>query len=140
MKKFTPVYLILGLIFCVAGAANAQTKTLKVAPVKATTAQSGADLFREFCAACHGFDGKGSGPAAVALKSKPTDLTQVSRHNGNKFPTIEMRIAVAEGKVAAHGSSEMPVWGDVLKSISPNSGVTTLRINNLVSYIQTLQQ
>ena len=35
-------------------------------------------LFRAYCAACHGADGKGGGPAAASLKSPPPDLTLIS--------------------------------------------------------------
>ncbi len=35
----------------------------------------GPDLYRLYCATCHGRDGKGNGPAAAALKVPPPDLT-----------------------------------------------------------------
>ena len=46
----------------------------------------GPDLFRAHCAACHGLDGKGSGPVAPTLKIKPADLTVIAKNNGGKFP------------------------------------------------------
>ncbi len=47
----------------------------------------GPDLYHAHCAACHGSDGKGNGPAAAALKTKPADLTVLAKNNGGKFPT-----------------------------------------------------
>jgi mono/diheme cytochrome c family protein len=46
----------------------------------------GAKIFRYYCAACHGADGRGHGPASVALKHRVSDLTLISQRNGGKFP------------------------------------------------------
>ncbi|MFQ5575200.1 MAG: c-type cytochrome, partial [Terriglobia bacterium] len=37
--------------------------------------ERGAELFGKQCAPCHGAEGKGDGPAAVALTPRPSDLT-----------------------------------------------------------------
>ena len=47
----------------------------------------GADLYSNYCAACHGTDAKGTGPLANLLKSKPADLTLIAKRNGGQFPT-----------------------------------------------------
>ena len=39
---------------------------------------AGKALYAANCTACHGFAGDGKGPAAVALKPKPTDFTQAT--------------------------------------------------------------
>jgi len=119
----------------------AQTKQVKMEPIQSTTAHTGADLFREFCAVCHGADAKGNGPAADALKTRPSDLTQISRHNGNKFPTLHVhRIISGEDAVAAHGNRDMPTWGDMFKSISPDSTFADMRVRALVDYLQRIQR
>lgn len=41
----------------------------------ATTIADGAGLFTQHCAACHGMDGRGHGPAAKGLAVPPADLT-----------------------------------------------------------------
>ena len=72
-------YLIMGLVaglFCVA--ASAQEKTVKAVRPAPTAALDGKSLFLEYCAVCHGKDGKGAGPAADALKQRPSDLTLIS--------------------------------------------------------------
>jgi mono/diheme cytochrome c family protein len=46
----------------------------------------GKDLFLKRCASCHGEEGKGNGPAAVALKNPPADLTQISKKMVARFP------------------------------------------------------
>jgi len=38
-------------------------KTIKKAPVPVTSAASGEEMFKTYCAVCHGKDGKGDGPS-----------------------------------------------------------------------------
>ena len=67
-------------------AANAQQTTVKTVRPAATSSLDGKRLFQEYCAVCHGKDGKGGGPAADALKQRPSDLTQISRKQQRKIP------------------------------------------------------
>lgn len=69
--------------------------------------------FERSCAVCHGFQGRGNGVMADSLKTKPTDLTQLSKQNNGHFPFIRV-YQVIEGspRVGVHGTREMPVWGD----------------------------
>ena len=110
--------------------------------VELTYSLSGADMYRTWCASCHGTEGKGNGPAAAALKQAPTDLTMLSKKNGGKFPAGRVR-AFIEGKdeatVAAHGSREMPIWGDVFRRIADDQGAVTYRVVTLSSYLESLQ-
>jgi mono/diheme cytochrome c family protein len=102
-------------------------------------------MYAAYCASCHGADGRGNGPAAVALKIPPSDLTVLSQKNGGAFPTdrviAELRFGVAN---PAHGSAEMPIWGNLmltLNSASPDSNmVMHERIHNLTEYLKTLQR
>ena len=107
-----------------------------------TYSLSGADMYRTWCASCHGADGKGDGPAAAALKKAPVDLTLLSKKNGGKFPAGRVRNFI-EGKdeatVAAHGSREMPIWGDVFRSIANDQGAVTYRVVALSAYLESLQ-
>src|SRR5262245_58580219 len=78
--------------------------------------QSGAYLFRVFCASCHGQSGKGDGSVADLLKQPPSDLTQLARRAGGEFPR-EAVIRAIDGRtpIRAHGS-DMPIWGDRLQT------------------------
>ena len=41
--------------------------------------------YRQYCASCHGLDGKGSGEMATLLKVKPANLTRLSaKHDGRR--------------------------------------------------------
>lgn len=131
----------LGILGLVAIAALGQT-TIKKVPVTVRTSPADAKAsYNEYCAVCHGPSGKGDGPAAVALKKAPTDLTQLTKKNGGKYPDAKVSHYIAgEEVVAAHGSRDMPIWGTVFHSIdAQDKTVDGLRVYNLVEYIKTLQ-
>ena len=119
----------------------AQQAELKKVPAPRTPADSPQDMFKSYCASCHGVDAKGKGPAVQALKVPPGDLTILSRNNGSKFPEMRVLNAIAgDSNVAAHGSKDMPVWGTVFRDMASGSpGEAQLRLRNLTKYIETLQ-
>ena len=119
----------------------AQNKEIKNVPIQTSDPSSGAGMYKAYCAVCHGTAGKGDGPAAVALKVAPGDLTRLSRNNGGKFP--ELRVyGILEGTVTlpSHGNREMPMWGDLFRSLqrSDTSNVQ-LRLRNLTEYVKSIQ-
>jgi mono/diheme cytochrome c family protein len=69
------------------------------------------------CAICHGPAGKGDGPFAAQLKSRVPDLTVLTRNNNGVFPAARV-FEVIDGRqhVMAHGSRDMPIWGDTYKA------------------------
>jgi mono/diheme cytochrome c family protein len=79
------VLLVLAAFAMAQQPASMQTKVIKQIPVKQTNAASGQEMFTNYCAVCHGTDGKGSGPAASALKMPPTDLTALTGKNSGKY-------------------------------------------------------
>ena len=118
-----------------------QSPKVNKIPVKPVPAESGKDMFRAYCASCHGMDGKGDGPAAPSLKSQPTDLTQLAHKNGGKYPSLTVVNALRDGATSAHGSQDMPVWGPILRSVSPNGApVVHQRISNISDYVGSLQE
>jgi mono/diheme cytochrome c family protein len=38
-------------------------------------AKSGADLYRRFCASCHGLDGRSDGPVAASFSARLADVS-----------------------------------------------------------------
>ncbi len=80
-----------------------------------TWLESGASLYMQYCASCHGPTAQGNGPAAESLRKAPSDLTQLFRRYGQPLPK-ERLAAVIDGRaeIPAHGSREMPVWGQQL--------------------------
>ena len=125
---------------------SAQTKdatpTVKKVPTSRVSPASGQDMFMHYCAPCHGKDGKGGGPAAAALKKAPADLTTLAQRNGGKFPDTRVYVYIeGSDEVQAHGSREMPIWGDLFRSLSPADNATThQRISNLTEYLKRFQK
>jgi mono/diheme cytochrome c family protein len=121
---------------------SAQT-AVKTGPPPVTSPADGREMYVSYCAACHGVDSKGNGPAAASLKVAPTDLTQLAARDKGKFPAAEVYTAIKgdpEMPTAAHGSTNMPVWGTIFNSMNQHSdSVVHLRIANLVRYIEGIQ-
>lgn len=109
--------------------------------VLTTSDLSGAEMYRSYCASCHGIDGKGSGPAAPALKRPPPDLTQLARKNNGHLPDFRiLRIIDGYEIIAAHGSRAMPIWGDYFRMKHRDETIVAVQEHNLVEYIRSIQQ
>jgi mono/diheme cytochrome c family protein len=114
--------------------------------------QNAAEYFQLACAACHGVEGKGDGPAATQLKSPPADLTKISKRRGGIFPFREVYDKI-EGLAmpTVHGTRDMPIWGAVLlyqelgTSVSKEDARNAThnarkRLEALVAYLESIQQ
>ena len=96
--------------------------------------------FLNSCAACHGTDGHGDGPMAEVLNTPPADLTRIAARRDGVFPAKEIyRIIDGRKEVRVHGTSDMPVWGDIFKRGWPPKE-TREKIQNLVAYLESLQE
>ena len=116
-----------------------QAPKIKYAPPENISPADGPQMFRTYCSVCHGPEGLGNGPAASALKKQPADLTQLSKKNNSKFPVYRVANVIQGVDVSAsHGSREMPVWGNVFRTLDADT--VKLRIDNLTSYIESLQR
>ncbi|MBA4034737.1 MAG: hypothetical protein C0480_09085 [Bradyrhizobium sp.] len=93
--------MMAGLAAGFSGAAEAQPSDI------------GRSEFLSSCASCHGADGKGRGPVSEQLKVPPSDLTILARNNNGVFPTNAVYETIYGSKtVPAHGTREMPIWGE----------------------------
>lgn len=115
--------------------------------------EAGKVSYVTYCSSCHGVDGKGSGPLASELRSKPANLTALTQSASGVFPKSKVR-AVIDGReiFAAHGSREMPLWGEMFVFESTGGGVAVdqepettnkhvdNRIDQLVTFIQSIQE
>jgi mono/diheme cytochrome c family protein len=126
-----------------AGAAGQTETKVKKVPITRSDVTSGAQMWKDYCAACHGASGNGNGPAAETLKSPPPDLSLMAKQNNGKFPAEHFAVVLKFGSGGhAHGTSDMPIWGPLFNSLEPHNteGMTQLRIRNLTEYVESLQQ
>jgi len=142
-RALRSIFLVLGLLLLAAMQTMAQEKgkTVQKAPIQQTSPASGREMFKTYCAACHGKDAKGGGPAAAELKTPPPDLTTLTTRHDGKFPADYVSNVLRNGaKAPAHGSSDMPVWGPLFASVSGRDpAVVSMRISNLVRYLESVQ-
>lgn len=106
--------------------------------------------FQKNCASCHGKGGKGDGPLVEFLKQTPPDLTLLAKKNGGIYPQAKVYDWIRDAKkVRAHGTEEMPIWGDryskeIIEHYGPDytgpGSSVQQRILELVFYIGTIQQ
>jgi mono/diheme cytochrome c family protein len=138
MRARTVAFLLCLLALTVV---SAQETKVKKVPAKHTSAASGQEMYNAYCASCHGTDGKGNGPAAAAMKTATTDLTQLAAKNGGTFPELKVYAAIKGGSaLVAHGSKDMPVWGPIFRSVSAGrESETHMRLVNLTNYVRSLQ-
>ncbi len=106
------------------------------------TVAAGRRLYLRLCASCHGASGRGDGPVAPALGERPTDLTTLSRRHDGEFSAIDVFSAVDGTTMPrAHGVSEMPVWGEVLRDAP---GVATEQARDtlllITDFLRTIQR
>ena len=143
VMKFISVAVILLTLSALALAqAPAQAApTVKHVPITNAPSNSGVEMFKSYCAVCHGVTGKGDGPAASAMKTPPTDLTTLAKKNGGKYPSAHVASVIrGQATLPSHGNEEMPVWGRLFSTISQgNQGQVQQRVANLVDYVGTLQ-
>ncbi len=94
----------------------------------------GRSLFELHCATCHGADGQGMGPAAVALNPKPRDLTEGtfyidSNDNNVTGETIDLARVILVGPGVFGGSEAMQGWNETL---------SVDEVRHLVAFVESL--
>ena len=92
-------------------------------------AAKGKAKYAEVCAACHGASGKGDGPAAANLPTKPRDHTDASYMG--KLSDQQIFDFIKRGGQALGKSPLMPPWGGSLSD---------KQIQDLVAYIRSLRR
>jgi mono/diheme cytochrome c family protein len=117
--------------------------TTFAARVQASDGNPGRQAYFRYCSSCHGADGRGGGEVAKSLRKKPADLTQLAKRNGGAFPQAEVKEFIdGRKRLAAHGSSAMPVWGKVFsqeKSYESADAHTRSQEQLIVDYLATIQ-
>jgi mono/diheme cytochrome c family protein len=76
-------------------------------PFKKADVQRGAQVYKEYCAQCHGATGEGDGAAASGLESKPAVHTKIAF---DKLPNEYLYNVINYGGKAVGKSTLMPYW------------------------------
>jgi mono/diheme cytochrome c family protein len=111
----------------------------------ASRAAAGADVFRRYCASCHGVAAMGDGVVAASLRKPPADLTRIAARRGGSFdaPAIAAYVDGRE-RVAEHGAADMPVWGrrfdDRQDSLADETKLAPGDIYLVVEYLRSIQR
>ena len=135
------IFVPLGLI-CIAavGQARQSTPTAQDEYIRLIGSVKGPDLYRAYCASCHGLDGRGGGPIAGELKARVPDLTLLAANHAGQFPAMSVRqTIVGDSNIGAHGPREMPIWGPIFHQIEADMDWGNVRVENLVNYLRSIQ-
>jgi mono/diheme cytochrome c family protein len=105
--------------------------------------RDGEKYFVRYCASCHGISGTGDGPVAKSLAKPPTNLRLLSDRYGSPLPAARLaQLIDGRDAVRAHGTSDMPVWGERLYAMGEGErgelGIGEL-MGKIVAYLETIQ-
>ena len=100
---------------------------LTIASAKASGAEQ---VYKFYCAQCHGLTGKGDGPNVTKdFPVSPRNFTNAAEMN--KLSDADMRNVIKDGGPSASKSPMMPPWGKTL---------TDAEVNGLIKHLRTLCQ
>lgn len=102
----------------------------------------GAKTFQYHCAACHGADARGHGPAAIALEHHLPDLTLIAQRNGGSFPYRHVKefITGIDSASLAQSDREMPIWGPIFHQVEADQDWGEVRLDAITRYVESIQQ
>jgi len=143
------------VLLCSVLSAQAPPGTKPQGRMRQINSTEGKDLYRAYCAQCHGEGGKGDGVRAPTLTTSAPDLTTIAVRNGGKVNRIGVQRFIEgdrPGRVLSvdprgnpvlmndNGvADEMPVWRVVFRDMWPDYPVQ-IRTGNLARYIEKIQE
>jgi hypothetical protein len=141
------IAMLVGLSGCIQETESLSDNVVEADPATADMTTdyvvSGRDLYQTHCASCHGPEARGDGPMASVLTIPPPDLTRIQTKYDGTFPVDTLyRMIDGREEVPAHGTREMPIWGNAWRDIDgvPQSEETVeQRINVLIEYLRSIQ-
>lgn len=106
----------------------------------------GRTVYVEYCAACHGIEGRGDGPSSDGLATKPADLTRIAARRDGVWPMLEV-MSIVDGYTGLTNPREnMPVIADIIAGpmvdFDPGNGLITqvpARLIAVVEYLESIQ-
>ena len=142
-RKHTLEAVVVGAVLAAAVLLSPATATAQsdIPPTMKQTI-AGGELYRTYCASCHGTAARGDGPLASNMIRKPANLTEIAKRNGGLYPS-ELVFRTIDGKkpVRGHGGPDMPVWGDAFARSRDGGDPETVKriIQSLVDYLESIQ-
>lgn len=126
------------------------TASLALSPTPGTTQdvnlEAGEALFTENCAACHGAEAHGDGPAASGLSTQPPDLTQIAARRDGVWPLFEVMSIVDGYTQGTTPREDMPILTALTEGpmvdLDIGNGLTTPVPANLLAvadYLESIQ-
>lgn len=106
---------------------------------------TGEQLYKRFCASCHGVTGMGDGPVSSSLAVVTPDLTRIAKRHGGNFPA-ERIYQIIDGRLTRppHGTRDMPVWGWEFLRVDGDDLAARQRaqelIGRLVEHVRAMQR
>lgn len=105
--------------------------------------RDGKNYFLRYCASCHGLNAAGDGPVAKALLRPPANLRLLGDKYGMPLPAVRLaRTIDGRDEISAHGTREMPVWGEKLYEAGEAKrgelGISEI-IGKIIAYLNTVQ-
>jgi cytochrome c oxidase cbb3-type subunit III len=91
--------------------------------------ETGQRIYADYCAVCHGKEGKGDGPIVAMFGPKPFAFTDKAGMASRR--DLDLYFAIFGGGEAVGQSAFMPAWGGLLKESD---------ISDVIAYIRTLAQ
>jgi mono/diheme cytochrome c family protein len=130
------------LVYAVAAAGQDGKPTRHGSDPQLIASIRGDNLYKTYCASCHGDDAKGTGPMSAWLKVQPPDLTRIAARNGGTFPLmrVDRIISGEEALPSGHGTRAMPIWGPVFSQVTRDQDLGRVRIDNLARYLRDIQR
>lgn len=128
--------LVVGLASLPSGLARTAT------PQEPAVRQDGAQIYKTWCASCHGMSGQGNGSLAPVLRRVVPDLTMIAARNGGMFPAARIQRIIDGREVESHGDPEMPIWGTAFKSTKDGYSEESVRarVSAVVAYLESIQK
>jgi hypothetical protein len=125
--------------------AAAMAIAIAASAVRANDLVQGHAYYLRYCASCHGVNADGQGSMARVLKAQPSDLRKLGQKYGMPLPGAQIaRYIDGRADIEAHGSRDMPVWGERFYDIwsAKREGTADLqkRIDMIITYLNSIQQ
>lgn len=135
------VFLLSSALVMAFNIVQAQERKQQKPSARQPNVTKGKETFLKYCASCHGQGGKGDGPAAIALKEAPPDLTTLARRHEGKYPAGYVSAVLKFGRsMAVHRSEDMPVWGSRFQTLDPVRDPTGQQhVDDLAAFLESLQ-